>query len=257
MKTLINGRTGHPQMDELKKQIYAHRGFHDKPMIPENSMPAFRRAVDRDWGIELDVHLTKDGQLVIFHDSDLRRITGEEGILEERTWEELSRLKLEGTEERMPLFDEVLELCENRIPMIIELKTKGNRKELAKEVCDRLKTYRGRYCIESFDPLAMYYVRKFNDEIVRGQLSENFLKDGVDEKLPFYQKYLLTNLWLNVFSKPDFIAYCYEDRKNKSLMKAINKGISFVSWTIREKSDFDDCINDRIIPIFERFDPEI
>lgn len=254
MREFLTGRIGMHDTEALKKHIYAHRGFHSKPEIPENSMPAFRRAAEHGWGIELDVHLTKDGKLVVFHDFDLRRITGSEGILEEKNWEELSLLFLEGTSEHMPLFDEVLDLTENGSPLIIELKTKNNRKELAKAVCDRLDSYRGLYCIESFDPLAMGEVRKYRPEIIRGQLACNFFRD--DEKLPLWQKTVLTHMLTNIVSRPDFIAFKYEDRDSRALKRELKKGIMDVAWTIRDPEDFRYCKDHGIVPIFEKFAPE-
>jgi len=253
MKEFLTCRIGMTDTEALKKHIYAHRGFHNKPEIPENSIPAFERAVQRGWGIELDVHLTKDGKLVVFHDSDLKRITGTDGILEEKTWDELSVLFLEGTTEHMPLFDEVLALTENRSPLIIELKTRNNRKELAKAVCDRLDSYRGLYCIESFDPLTMGEVRKYRPGIIRGQLSCNFFRG--DEKLPLWQKVVLTFMLTNIVSRPDFIAYKYEDRDSRALKRELEKGIMDVAWTILDPEDFRNCRDHGIVPIFEKFDP--
>ena len=83
MHEFFTGRTGHPKLEELRKFKYAHRGFHDKPQIPENSLAAFRRAVEHGFGAELDIHLTKDGKLVVFHDSQLKRCTGQPGTLED------------------------------------------------------------------------------------------------------------------------------------------------------------------------------
>ena len=89
-------------METLKKYKYAHRGFHDKPQIPENSLPAFRRAIDHKFGAEFDVHLLKDGNLVVFHDNDLMRCTGESGIIEDLTLDQVKKLRLEGTENQIP-----------------------------------------------------------------------------------------------------------------------------------------------------------
>ena len=257
MKELLSGRIGNPDLSKLKKYIYAHRGYHDKPMIPENSMPAFERAAERGWGGELDVHMTKDGKLAVFHDSDLKRITGAEGILEDMTWEELTGLRLEGTRERMPLLDEVLELAGSAgMPLIIELKTTGRtRKPLAKAVCERLSSYKGLYCIESFDPIVMGEVRRLSPRIVRGQLSCNMF-GPMDEEPKLIEKVLLTDLSMDIISKPDFIAYKYEDRDRASLRRACAKGIQEVSWTIRDPGDFRKCLELGIIPIFECFDPE-
>ena len=136
-------RKGHRKWEVLKKYRYAHRGYHDKPVVPENSLPAFRRAIERGFGAELDVHLLKDGTLAVFHDSDLKRCANVEGEIEDLTLDELKQLRLEGTDEQIPTFDEVLALFEHETPLIIELKTaRGNHMALAKAVCERLDTYK-------------------------------------------------------------------------------------------------------------------
>lgn len=247
----------------MTKDIYAHRGYHDKPTIPENSLPAFKRAVARGWGAEFDVHLLRDGTLAVFHDSDLKRCTGEEGIIENLDKETLCNYRLEGTDEKIPLFDEVLEIFENSknkngktCPLIIELKAyKGNHKKLAKAVCDRLDSYTGDFCIESFDPRAIVFVRKYRPEIIRGQLSMDFINHG--EGLPRVLRRLLTNMLWNKRSDPDFVAYRFEDRHLKACRRAVDKeGRQEFSWTIRNKKDFDTVIAAGSIPIFEKFDPE-
>lgn len=116
---------GAPEVGAPQKYRYAHRGFHDKPVIPENSLPAFRRAIEHGFGAELDVHLLKDGTLAVFHDSDLRRCANVDGQIEDLTLEELKQLRLEGTDEQIPTFDEVLALFESATPLIIELKTRA------------------------------------------------------------------------------------------------------------------------------------
>lgn len=118
----LQGRRNHPLWSCFRAQRFAHRGYHDKPQIPENSLPAFRRAIEHSWGAELDVHLLKDGTLAVFHDSSLSRCTGAQGMIEDLTFEELRALRLEGTDEQIPLFDEVLALFEAATPLIIELK---------------------------------------------------------------------------------------------------------------------------------------
>ena len=186
-------RKGHRKWEVLKKYRYAHRGYHDKPVIPENSLPAFRRAIERGFGAELDVHLLKDGTLAVFHDSDLRRCANVEGEIEDLTLDELKQLRLEGTDEQIPTFDEVLALFEHATPLIIELKTaRGNHKALAKAVCERLDSYQGEFCIESFDPFALIDVKKFRPAICRGQLSMNFEKDK--SGLPWYKRFIAGNL---------------------------------------------------------------
>jgi glycerophosphoryl diester phosphodiesterase len=241
---------------KLLGRRYAHRGWHDKPAIPENSLPAFRRALDRGWGAELDVHLLRDGTLAVFHDSDLRRCTGEAGNIEDLDREGLSRLRLEGTEEPVPLFDEVLALFEGKAPLIIELKShKGNHKALTEAVIARLDRYRGDFCVESFDPRVLMVLRKDRPAILRGQLSMDFRPGG--EPMPGWQRFVLRNLLMNFLTAPDFIAYRFEDRQRLALKLCRGVwGVKEASWTLRAMADLEAAEAAGAMPIFECFDPD-
>ena len=235
---------------------YAHRGWHMKPAIPENSLAAFRRALDKGWGAELDVHLLKDGTLAVFHDSDLRRCAGEEGDIEELDREGLARLRLEGTEEPVPLFDEVLALFEGKAPLIIELKShKNNYKALTEAVIARLDRYKGDYCVESFDPRVLMVLRRERPAILRGQLAMDFRPGG--EPLPGWQRFALRNLLMNFLTVPDFIAYRFEDRQRLAL-KLCRRiwGVKEASWTLRSMDDLLTAEAAGAMPIFECFDPD-
>ena len=153
-------------------------------------------------------------------------------------------------------FDEVLALFESATPLIIELKTaRGNHQALAKAVCERLDTYKGEFCIESFDPFALIDVKKLRPALCRGQLSMNFGKDKAG--LPWYKRFIAGNLLLNFLTVPDFIAYKFEDRSSYCLRSCVRVwGAQEVNWTIRAKEDMLACEAAGGIPIFERFDPE-
>lgn len=220
-------------------------------------MAAFRRAVEFGLPSEFDVHLIADGSLVIFHDEDLERQTGVRGTIEDYDITNLRKLRLEGTDEVIPAFDDVLDLYEGTgLPLLIELKcVKGNHKALAKAVAERLDSYKGEYVIESFDPRVLIEYRKLRPEVIRGQLAQNFFKNS--EGLPFYQVVMLTNLMLNWLTKPDFIAYKYNDRKNRVLRFLISKlGYGEVWWTIKSADDFRTALRDGSIPVFEQISPE-
>lgn len=236
---------------------YAHRGYHDKPQIPENSMAAFRRAVEHGFPAEFDVHLIADGSLVIFHDEDLERETGVKGQIEDYDITNLRQLRLEGTDEQIPTLDEVLDLYEHTgLPILVELKVaRGNYRELAEAVCRRLDSYTGEFVIESFDPRVLMVVAKIRPHFVRGQLAQNFLKHKAE--IPFYQAVLLTNLAMNFMVKPDFIAYRFSDRDNLMLRRASGKkGIPEAAWTIRTPEAYKAAVAAGCVPIFERFDPD-
>ena len=172
----LKGRTGHPGTKDLMNWRYTHRGLYSAD-APENSIAAFRRAIENGYGIEFDVHLLSDGELAIIHDSLLERITGKPGRVEDLTAADLPNYRLNGTTETIPLFSQLLEENRGRVPLIVELKTHGgNAAALTREVCRQLEGYSGAYCLESFDPRCIRWLKVNRPELIRGQLSENWLK---------------------------------------------------------------------------------
>ena len=140
----------------------AHRGLHDD-VSPENSLSAFQKAVDAKLPIELDIHLTKDGKLVVFHDSDLKRMTGKEGILEDKTLEELNQDYHLPDGSNLPLFEKVLELVNEIVPIVVELKPYNkNWKSLAKAALIALSNIQNKDMITiiSFDPRCLFPAKK-------------------------------------------------------------------------------------------------
>ena len=248
------GRHGHPDLAELRKHVYAHRGLHGDG-APENSLEAFRRAKEAGYGVELDVHLLKDGELVVFHDKELMRMTGREGVVVDLTSSVLGDYHLNGTEYTIPTFREVLELFDGEVPLIVELKVVGNCPELCEKACHMLDDYNGPYCLESFDPRCVYWLKKNRPDLVRGQLTQNYFA-GSKAKLPWYLKLLLQHQVLNFLTRPDFTAYRYSDRKTISNFFCRKVwGIQGVTWTIKTKEELDTALKDDWIPIFEDFEP--
>lgn len=233
---------------------YAHRGLHEAG-IPENSKAAFRAARDAGFGIEFDVHLLKDGNLGVLHDSDLLRITGKPGRIEDLKTEELSSYRLSGTEQTIPTFRDVLEIYCGKAPLIIELKTAGgNAAALTEETLRQLEGYKGLYCIESFDPAVLMHLRRRHPNVIRGQLSENYFK--LPSRLPVILRFLLTYYFDNLLTRPDFVAHRWEHRKSLSLLLIRRLfRIPAVAWTIRTEEDLQQCEKDGWIPIFESIRP--
>lgn len=242
-------------MKRLTQYDYAHRGLYENLWgIPENSMTAFKRAVDHNYGIELDIHLTKDGRLVVFHDDHLYRMCHIKKDICEMTWDELKTVRLLDTDETIPLFKDVLELICGRVPLIIELKVDhGNYNELCAAADRMLADYTGDYCIESFHPLAVYWYRKNRSEVIRGQLSCNFQKDPGSWKIgPAALSHLLTNM----AARPDFIAYNYQDIKNMGFF--LNRrifGAMTVLWTVPNIQIMQHLKKQGHTVIFENFQP--
>lgn len=249
------GRTGHKDLSALRGWNYAHRGLHGNG-VPENSMGAFRKALDHGYGIELDIHLLKDGNLAVIHDSSLKRTAGVDVQIEDLTAEELKNYRLEGTEETIPLFSDVLALYAGKAPLIVELKPeKGNHAALSEKACNMLAEYAGAYCVESFDPRCIRWLKENRPEIIRGQLAENFLANK-KSSLPFVLKLAMTYNLPNFLTKPDFVAYKFADRKNISLFLCRKLwGIQGVTWTLRSPQEHLTAVSEGWIPIFENYIP--
>lgn len=249
----LRGRGGKDRFEGIRGFVIAHRGLHDKPSIPENSMSAFARAVEKGYGIELDLHLTSDGRLVVFHDNTLERTTGVEGRLKDRTFSELSALRLEGTDQRIPSFEDLLGLVGGRVPLVIELKAEGNAAALCEATLKALEGYEGYYCIESFDPRPLLWLKKHRPDVVRGQLSQNFLKESSGLNPPL--RLLLTSLFLNLAVRPDFVAYNYEHKNDLPFHLSKNLwGVQSFAWTVTDKETAEKLTEEGYIPIFEKFE---
>ena len=247
-------RRGHKGLAPLQGWKYAHRGLHNE-VRPENSMAAFRAALENGFGIELDIHLLKDGNLAVIHDSSLKRTADADVMIEDLTTEELGHYHLNGTDETIPAFSQVLELFSGKAPLIVELKTAGkNYAQLTDAACKMLDTYQGAYCIESFDPRCILWLKKHRPDIVRGQLSRNFL--STETSVPWILRFMLTYQLLNFLIQPDFVAHKFEDRKNLSNFLARKLwGVQGVSWTIRARKDLEQATEEDYLPIFEGFMP--
>lgn len=255
---MLRCRRNHPHWEKLQGVRFAHRGYHDKPQIPENSMAAFRRARERGWGVELDVHLTRDGALAVIHDASLLRTAGADVYIEDLTVEELKQYRLEGTQEQIPLLEEVLELFAGGPPMVVELKAeRGNHDRLAEAACRMLDRYPGIYAVESFDPRCIRWLYRNRPEILRGQLSAEYLKNPEGIRLPRSLMFALQNLLSNCLTCPDFIAYRVEDRRKLSLWLCRKLyGVREFNWTVTEKEKLLEMERLGNHVIFERFDPE-
>lgn len=267
---------GRPDYKPFYGHMYAHRGLHNmNPTLhrlknlgqnlgqniniphnpegdfPENSFAAIKRAADLGYGIEFDVHLTKDDIPVVFHDDTLHRICGVKGNLRDYTFAELQQFRLLGTNEKIPAFTDILKMVDGRVPLIIEYKVEKNANKLC-SICDGiLQQYKGSYCIESFHPLAVRWYRKHRPEIVRGQLSEDFTRQHFN--IPCF---LLSHLIGNCYAAPDFVAYNCKHRTelSRNICRKLYKSLS-VAWTVRSQEELEKISQSFDLFIFEDFIP--
>ena len=229
---------GKPDRTPLYGVLYAHRGLFDNTTdAPENSIPAFRKAVEAGYGIELDVQLSKDNIPVVFHDASLKRMCGVDGNVWEYTLEELRQFTLAGSKETIPTFAEVLATVDGKVPLIIEYKLDVAQTKVCELANEMLSTYHGIYCIECFHPLALLWYRKHRPDIVRGQLCMEYWKE---EKYRGNLMFLLLSyLVTNVATRPDFIAYQHSDASNLSRRVARRLGALSVAWTIKSQEQLE------------------
>lgn len=247
-----------PDMTPLQERYFAHRGLHDKALgVPENSLPAFQRAVDRGFGIEFDLHLSKDGIPVVFHDFHLKRMTGQEGDVEDYTLAELRTFRLAGTKEQIPTLEEVLQLVNGRVPLLVEYKTETLNIRVCPVSEEQLSKYHGTYCVESFNPFAMRWYKKHRPDICRGQLADKLLHYQEFRKPKLFLGALcLQGMVTNVFSRPDFIAF---DIKFKNLSRFLNRRLFHsvsAGWTVKSREELLRARHSYDVFIFEDFVPD-
>lgn len=233
---------------------YAHRGLWNDER-PENSLAAFRAAVEKGYGIELDVHRTKDGALVVHHDSSLLRMTGVDRQIARSTLQEVRACRLPNGEP-IPTFDEVLKAIAGRTPLIVEVKVEdGNHDTLSQAVYHRMQRYKGAWCLESFSPKAVRWFRVHAPEVIRGQLAYDNAGKGKTAFL-FFRNLGMASMLQNVLSRPDFIAFSAKSVKWHSLPIHLLRLMRpwFVAWTVRSQEDMDKLRGKWDLQIFEKFE---
>lgn len=243
-----------PDTGLFRKKYFAHRGLYDNSgEAPENSMEAFRRAVDAGYGFELDVQMTKDGIPVIFHDSTLERMCGVKKELGDCTYEELQQFTLADSRERIPKLEDMLRMVDGKVPLIVEIKSEKKDVSFCAVIDRMLRDYRGEYCIESFNPLVLIWYRRNHNSVVRGQLASNFRVDGNHKNLIYF---FMTHLLLNFFTGPDFIAYNHQfkEEPGRRICRTLY-GHPAVAWTIRSKEELEQMSKEFDVFIFENFLP--
>lgn len=242
------------EWEPFKGVYYAHRGLHDNTSeSPENSLSAFRKAVKAGYGIELDVQLSKDKVPVVFHDFTLERACGKPEKVYEYTYEELQQFSLFESGEKIPKLEEVLKIVGGRVPLIVEIKLEWMDLTVCALVDKMMREYQGLYCIESFNPMVLIWYRRYHNEVLRGQLSNEFLKEG-EYKGAFY--WLLSNLLLNWMTKPDFVAYNhkYAGNLSRKICRKLYKNLA-VAWTIKNRQELETAKEEFDMFIFDSFIP--
>ena len=237
----------------IKETPIAHRGLHTKD-IPENSLSAFENALKNNYAIELDVQFTKDKEIVVFHDENLKRMTNDTRNIEDVNYDELKNLRLGNTNEIIPTLEEVLELVDSKVAILIEIKDCKDYIELSEKTYEILKGYEGNYAIQSFNPFILEWYKNNASEVVRGQLSGTFTEGS--ESLNSFEKFALKNMLLNFKSKPNYIGYDLEGIPKSKLESLRKKGVPIIVWTVKNKEDMEKAYKYSDNITFENFLPK-
>ena len=247
------GRPSQAQCAPFAGRAFAHRGLYElDESVPENSLEAFRRAVDGGYGAELDVQRTRDGRIVVFHDDSLQRACGVDGAVRDFTFEELQALPLFGTEARIPLFSEVLKVFDGRQPLIVELKYGPDWALLCEATRRMLDEYRGPACVESFHPAMVRWFRRHDPRRFRGQLSEAACFSR--KHIRWYLAFMMSRLLTNCLTRPQFVAYRVGP-KPLSVRVCEAMGARKVLWTAREPEQHQKRMAKNHAVIFEGYRP--
>lgn len=218
----------------LKSTLIAHRGMFDNKTIPENSMKAYKKALNKGYIIELDVHLIKDNNLIVFHDDNIKRMTGIDKKVKDLTIDDINNIRLLSTKEKIPLFKDVLELIDGKVPIIVELKYDRKVGELEKEVVKLLDNYKGLFAVKSFSFFSIKWIRKNRPNYIRGFLMHKQYRNKIEDFVCKHFGIFIT--------KPDFVSCHYSLHNYKRIKKFHKKGL-VMAWTIKSKTNYNKLKN--------------
>ncbi len=238
---------------QVMRTSYAHRGLHGEG-IPENSPAAYAEAIRRGYGIEIDVRLTADGVPVVFHDAELSRVCGVEGVVAEMTLDELREVRLGGGDAAIPTFAEVLAQVAGQVPLLIEIKGESTDSAICVHMAELLDNYDGVFSVQSFNPIYLGWFRQNRPGYIRGLLYTNLFKEKSGQS--WVNKMALSGMLLNFLARPDFVAYNRHFPAELPLRLCRDAfGAPCLCWTVRSEAEAERVPADTAI-IFEGFVPD-
>lgn len=209
----------------------AHRGLHDAA-VPENSLAAFRAASEAGIGVELDVWLSRDGQPVVVHDRDLRRVADDPRTIASLTVDELRAVRLAGTDEHVPTLAEVLDVLGDT-PAMVEVKRAGGRPGVAEAaVAAVVAGHTGPSCVASFDPRTVAWFARHEPAVVRVQTAGPM----TDVPVPPPVRWALRTLRFLGRSRPHAVSYDVRGITAPVVARYRDEGGTVVTWTVRDET---------------------
>jgi len=238
--------------DWLRNTPFAHRGLHGPDTGPENTMPAFAAAVAAGYGIECDVRLLADGQVVVFHDRELDRLTGRPGGIGHLTAADLPGLRVCGTQAHPPLLADVLALVAGRVPLYIEIKNRGLPGRLEEAVARLLAGYDGPVVIASFNPWSLARMASLAPDRPRCLIACDFRDEP---EMGSCRRFCYRNLCHAVIARPQCIAYDWRAMPSAAAGLLRRLGLPVLLWTVRGGEDMVKALRYGDNIVFEGFLP--
>ncbi len=231
----------------LTERPIAHRGYHDMNREAwENTLSAFSRAIEAGFAIECDLHYASDGVPVVFHDDDLQRVCNLPGEVRERTSAELGLLSIGGTRDKIPTLKQLLQLCDGKVPLVLELKGReGDDEGFAESVLEVLEGYKGHVALMSFDHWLLRDLKALDAPYPVGLTAEG------NKPETFFQHDEAMHLGL------DFISYFYGHLPNPFITAQRQRGIPVITWTVRDEAARKHTFANADQMTFEGFDPRL
>lgn len=218
----------------------AHRGLHG-PNVPENSLAAFRAAIEAGYAIECDIQRCVDGAPVVFHDYDLSRMAGDESFVADLTAEDLQDFRLLKTDERIPTLGEMLRLVAGQVPLLIEIKDQDGRLgtnigDLQKRVAEELKGYEGPVAVMSFNPETVAAFHAVAPEIAVGLTTCAYDADEWP-MLDAQERAHLGAISDYARTGAGFISHDRVDLANPAVTALKAAGVPVLCWTIHNEAE--------------------
>ena len=242
-------------IDWLFEKFIAHKGFHTDT-IPQNSLPAFENAIKTGYAIEFDVRLLADNNVAVFHDSNLGKMTGQDGYISNLKVEDLPKYKLLNTNETIPTLKQALDLINGRTPIFIDIKTEAVQVgAIENAIWELLKDYKGQVAVMSFNPLTLEWFKKNVPELTRGLLSTKWDKSLPERPSSFFKRLVTSHNLLRKRADADFVAFNVDFLPSHQARKF--KKMPIIGWLVKSQEQYLEKIKlvDNII--FEDFKPKI
>ncbi len=250
-----------PDLKAIFARPIAHRGFHDADNgIIENTPTATQRAVDRNFGIEVDVQETADGEALVFHDYTLDRLAEGTGKIVDLNSRDLVRVHMKTGTDRLWMLQDLLEQVDGQVPLVIEMKSLLRRNaqgDFVRRIADQVAAYKGPVCIKSFDPDMLSVAKAYKPAVLRGIVAENLDPASGHGHFGRIDRFILRHLLHAPRTWPNFISYSVNDlpKAGPSLLHSVFK-VPLMCWTVRTREQRETAARYADQIVFEGFDPD-